>query len=63
MGSLKKRLNSEMSGNFGHLNLPRKQRIGRRNNKLEILFHTELMTGKEEQDITIYIAIDIEFDN
>ena len=51
IGSLKKRPSSERSGNFDQWNLLRKQRIGRRTNKLEILFHTELMTRKEEQDI------------
>src|SRR6218665_34488 len=29
--------------------LPRNQRFGRRTDKLEIQFHTELMTRKEEQ--------------
>ena len=49
--SLKKRPSSKSSDDFGQLNLLRKQRIGRRTNKLEILFHKEFMTGKEEQDI------------
>src|SRR6218665_2784109 len=38
--SLKRRPSSERSGDFGLLNLPRK-------NKLVILFHTELMTGEK----------------
>src|SRR6218665_3823892 len=49
-GKPKKSLNSKRRADFGHLILPRKQRIGRRSSKLEILFHTELM--KEEQNIT-----------
>ena len=49
--SIKKRPRSERSGDFGQLNLLRKQRIRRRTNKLENLFHTELVTGKEVQDI------------
>jgi len=49
MESLKNRPSSERSDDFGQLNLLRKQRIRRRTNKLEILLHTELMTGKEDR--------------
>src|SRR6218665_3721433 len=45
--SLKKKTSSVKSGDFDQLNLLWKRRIGRRTNKLEILFRTELMTGTE----------------
>ena len=47
--SLSRRHRSERIGDFGLLNLPRKQIIGRRTNKLAILFYTELMTGKKNR--------------
>ena len=55
--SLKRRTSSERSGDFSLLNLPRKQRIGRRTKKLVILFHTEFMTAKH---LTQNSVIDIE---
>ena len=44
MESLKMRPSSETSGDFDQMNLLRKQIIGWRTSKLEILFDTELMT-------------------
>jgi len=49
INSLKKRPSSDRSGNFGQLNLFRKQRIGRGTNNLEILYHAELITGKKNR--------------
>ena len=44
-GKPKDGLNSETSGDFDQMNLPRKQIIGCRTSKLEILFDIELMKG------------------
>jgi len=46
--SIMRRPSSERSGDFGLLNLPGKQRIGRRTNKLS----HRVDDGKEEQNIT-----------
>jgi len=50
MESIKKRPSIERSGHIGHLNLPRKQRIGRRTMQQTGNHVSESMTGKEEEE-------------
>jgi len=52
MESLKKRPISEKSGDFGHFILSRKHRTEEPKKWKPYNIHTELMMGKEKQNIT-----------